>query len=209
MQGLLERTEEFHENEIRQWGKKMTVIERNPVPFYEVRCPECTSKIRFWASEVSYGQIQCPVCGIPVYVCASHPVGHELPEGEESNPSEMKTTPDVRKVLHGLEDCSTPADCDVCPYQIPGSSQCICNLTSDALVLLKKFEEDYILLERARRGEIILDYPTPEQRARAEQLAKVEQKEKKKWEVTKEDWPEIKKFLEEAGMIVEEHQEVD
>ena len=40
----------------------MEVVERKPVPIYEVECYECHSKIRYKASEVSWCHITCPVC---------------------------------------------------------------------------------------------------------------------------------------------------
>ena len=41
----------------------MIVVERMPVPVYELKCEECKSKLRYLASEVSVSHITCPVCG--------------------------------------------------------------------------------------------------------------------------------------------------
>ena len=45
----------------------MEVVDRKPVPVYEVVCPECQSTIRYKACEVSFSHITCPVCGIPIW----------------------------------------------------------------------------------------------------------------------------------------------
>ena len=58
----------------------MIVVERKPVPLYEVTCPEYHSKIRYKASEVSFSHICCPVCGISLWANTIKPAGFE--EGE-------------------------------------------------------------------------------------------------------------------------------
>ena len=45
----------------------MEVIERKPVPIYEVECYECHSKIRYKKSEVYMCHITCPVCGVSLW----------------------------------------------------------------------------------------------------------------------------------------------
>ena len=55
----------------------MTVIERNPVPIYEVECWECKSKIRYKNSEVSYCHITCPVCHTSLWAMTIMPVAYE------------------------------------------------------------------------------------------------------------------------------------
>lgn len=55
----------------------MTVVERNPVPIYEVTCHECKSKIQYKASEVYYCHIQCPVCGMSLWASTIAPVKME------------------------------------------------------------------------------------------------------------------------------------
>ena len=55
----------------------MEVVERKPIPIYEVECYECHSKIRFKASEVSWCHITCPVCGVSLEVCTINPVNYE------------------------------------------------------------------------------------------------------------------------------------
>ena len=52
----------------------MEVVERKPVPIYEVVCPECKSKIRYKANEVSWCHINCPVCGLSVWASTVCPV---------------------------------------------------------------------------------------------------------------------------------------
>ena len=46
---------------------------------------------------------------------------------------------DRDKVLKGLEGCSGFADCDKCPYD--NADDCICELMTDALGLMKQEEE--------------------------------------------------------------------
>ena len=56
----------------------MEIVDRKPVPVYEVVCPECQSTIRYKACEVSFSHITCPVCGIPIWastVCGVSFVG--------------------------------------------------------------------------------------------------------------------------------------
>lgn len=45
----------------------MEIVDRKPVPIYEVVCPECKSTIRYKACEVSFCHITCPVCGVPIW----------------------------------------------------------------------------------------------------------------------------------------------
>lgn len=52
----------------------MKVVDRKPVPIYEVECYECHSKIEYKASEVSLGYITCPVCGSSIYGSTTYPV---------------------------------------------------------------------------------------------------------------------------------------
>lgn len=55
----------------------MTVIEKKPVPLYEVVCYECGSKLRYKASDVHYSHITCPVCGISLWAMTIKPVAYE------------------------------------------------------------------------------------------------------------------------------------
>ena len=59
----------------------MTVVEKKPVPIYELECIECKSKIQYKASEVSWYHITCPVCGISLWAKTIVPVRMEE-EGE-------------------------------------------------------------------------------------------------------------------------------
>lgn len=58
----------------------MEVIEKKPVPIYEVVCDECKSKIQYKASEVSWYHITCPVCGVSLWANTIVPVRMELYE---------------------------------------------------------------------------------------------------------------------------------
>lgn len=55
----------------------MNVVERKPVPIYEVMCPECKSRIQYTRSEVYLGQIACPICEITIWVDTIHPVKYK------------------------------------------------------------------------------------------------------------------------------------
>lgn len=58
----------------------MIVVEKKPVPIYEVTCYECKSKIQYKQSEVSFCHIQCPVCGVSLWANTILQVRYE--EGE-------------------------------------------------------------------------------------------------------------------------------
>ena len=58
----------------------MKVIERKPIPIYEVTCRECGSKIQYKASEVYYCHITCPVCGVSLWANTISPVRMEESE---------------------------------------------------------------------------------------------------------------------------------
>lgn len=51
----------------------MRVVEKKPVPIYEVTCFECKSKIEYKASEVSWCHITCPVCGTSLWATTINP----------------------------------------------------------------------------------------------------------------------------------------
>lgn len=51
----------------------MKVVEKKPVPIYEVTCVECNSKIEYKASEVHYSHITCPVCGTSLWAMTISP----------------------------------------------------------------------------------------------------------------------------------------
>ena len=55
----------------------MEVVEKKTVPIYEVKCFECQSRIQYKASEVYYGHITCPVCGISLWAMTIQPVRYE------------------------------------------------------------------------------------------------------------------------------------
>ena len=62
----------------------MNVIDRKPVPIYEVVCEECGSKIEYKASEMYWHHITCPVCGISNWANALCAVRYE-PLKEEND----------------------------------------------------------------------------------------------------------------------------
>lgn len=68
---------------------------------------------------------------------------------------------DPKKVIENLQKIA-----NVCAQD--GAIQTM-TVIDDAIKLLEEWEADHILLERARRGEIVLDYPTPEQRKKSEE----------------------------------------
>lgn len=55
----------------------MIVIERKPIPIYEVECFECKSKIQYKKSEVFTCHITCPVCGVSLWAETIMPVKFE------------------------------------------------------------------------------------------------------------------------------------
>ena len=52
----------------------MIVIKRGNIPYYEVICPECKSKILYKASETHNLHIDCPVCGMSVWAETTFPI---------------------------------------------------------------------------------------------------------------------------------------
>ena len=66
----------------------MEVVERKPVPIYEVSCFECKSKIWYKASEVYWGHITCPVCGTSLWAITIGPVCYK--EAEEKGENDGK-----------------------------------------------------------------------------------------------------------------------
>ena len=55
----------------------MEVVNRKPVPIYEVTCPECKSIIHYKACEVAFCHITCPVCGFALWANTICPVAYE------------------------------------------------------------------------------------------------------------------------------------
>lgn len=58
----------------------MRVVERKPVPIYEVTCFECKSRVQYKASEVMLHHITCPVCGVSLWANTISPVKMEEEE---------------------------------------------------------------------------------------------------------------------------------
>lgn len=61
----------------------MKVVDKKPVPIYEVVCDECHSKIQYKACEVSLQHITCPVCGVGLWANTIRPVRYEDAEVQE------------------------------------------------------------------------------------------------------------------------------
>ena len=61
----------------------MEVVDKKPVPIYEVVCDECHSKIQYKACEVSLQHITCPVCGVGLWANTIRPVRYEDAEVQE------------------------------------------------------------------------------------------------------------------------------
>lgn len=60
----------------------MEVVNKQPIPIYEVECEECKSKIRYKKSEVVWCHITCPVCGVSLWADTIQPVEYREAEGE-------------------------------------------------------------------------------------------------------------------------------
>lgn len=45
----------------------MEVVDRKPIPIYEIECIECKSKIQYKRSEICHCHITCPVCGVTLW----------------------------------------------------------------------------------------------------------------------------------------------
>ena len=59
----------------------MKVIEKKPVPVYQVKRYECGSIIQYTAAEVHYGQIiYCPVCKVSLWASTNHHACYETDE---------------------------------------------------------------------------------------------------------------------------------
>lgn len=55
----------------------MIVVDKKPVPLYEVECGECHSKIQYKKSEVTVCHIYCPVCGVYLWADTTTPITKE------------------------------------------------------------------------------------------------------------------------------------
>lgn len=65
----------------KEKGDRMTVVERKPVPIYEVTCFECGSKLHYKKADVSNCFIKCPVCGVSTMAVPLDPIGYEDGDG--------------------------------------------------------------------------------------------------------------------------------
>lgn len=55
-------------DKLKCYNEQMEVIDRKPVPVYEIKCLECRSTIRYRAREVKWEHLTCPVCGSLIWV---------------------------------------------------------------------------------------------------------------------------------------------
>lgn len=61
----------------------MIIVDKKPVPIYELTCQECKSKIQYKKSEVYTGHsIRCPVCGVSNWADTDYPVRYEDGEND-------------------------------------------------------------------------------------------------------------------------------
>ena len=58
----------------------MIVVDKKPVPLYEMECSECHSKIRYKKSEVIGCHIYCPVCGVYLWADTIIPIKEDEEE---------------------------------------------------------------------------------------------------------------------------------
>lgn len=58
----------------------MIVIDRQPIPIYEIKCQECRSTIQYQKSEVSWCHITCPVCGMDNWANTTCPAFYQKEE---------------------------------------------------------------------------------------------------------------------------------
>lgn len=80
----------------------MTVVDRKPIPIYEVECYECHSKIQYRKAEVAFCSITCPVCGVSVQANTICPVRMESTDEEEHRMSEWISVKDRLPELHHI-----------------------------------------------------------------------------------------------------------
>ena len=62
---------------LKGMSKNMEIIDKKPVPIYEVKCYECGSTIQYKAVDVHYAHITCPVCGVLLWAMTICPVRFE------------------------------------------------------------------------------------------------------------------------------------
>ena len=56
----------------------MIIVDKKPVPLYELDCIECKSKIRYKKADVSWtGYLTCPICGVSNWAATVCPVAGE------------------------------------------------------------------------------------------------------------------------------------
>lgn len=89
----------------------MKIINAQPIPIYESKCPECNSLIRYKACEVSFSHITCPVCGVALWASTICPAAYELPV-------EVKVSAE-NKVIVSLESDETSDVKKNTPQDIP------------------------------------------------------------------------------------------
>lgn len=95
----------------------MKIINAQPIPIYESKCPECGSLIRHKACEVAFCHITCPVCGIAFWA-STIPAVYELPvevkvsvENKTTVSIESDEAPDAKEMLQ-----DAPLRCKMCSF---------------------------------------------------------------------------------------------
>lgn len=97
----------------------MKIIDAQPIPIYENKCPECGSLIRYKACEVSFLHITCPVCGVAFWANTISPVAYELPVevkvSVENKVTVSPETPDAKESNNYVPQ-DVPLRCRMCSF---------------------------------------------------------------------------------------------
>jgi len=62
----------------------MEIIDKQKVPYYELICEECKSKLRYKECEVAWLHLTCPVCGHSNWANTVIPAGYYDAENDMS-----------------------------------------------------------------------------------------------------------------------------
>ena len=104
----------------------MEVVEKKPVPVYQVDCHECKSKIQYTAAEVHTGYIHCPVCKVSLWADTIRPVGYKTNEEVKEDAGMIPrwktviTDSDFENLYNKFEEYCEHAKCSDCSYYKPG-----------------------------------------------------------------------------------------
>lgn len=94
----------------------MIVVEKKPVPIYEMECYECKSRLRYKAAEVSMCRVVCPVCGVPLWAATVSPVGFEENEAEKCSCYEITLGAAICNGTKEREECFCDGDRKKCTF---------------------------------------------------------------------------------------------